>query len=522
MLTDVESTSDGSFQPRGFCFVVFSDKQSAAKAVENGCGVLIDGRECSIDLAVTKEVFEKSKSVICLPSDAIVAKTSESKSLNNLRKKEEESDDVEMEVAKDEENESKNESESGEGIEIEMVAKTKTTPAPNKRIIDATTQKMEEDEGRTIFIRNLSFDSDEKCVRDKFVFWLFLDSHAFSFQSFGAIKWVKITRDAQTKMSRGSAFVNFELQDSAQRALTATNSLLSFLPLTMGPGKGKINSSPNNAMPHLLPETSSGIWIRGRQIFATLAVSKETLKLQISGDTPTTKASPQNSHLLHEGLVLASSPFSSNFTPAQLKIRQDSFDNRKRQLRANLTRFYLSKTRLSIRHMGKGVNEVELKKICLDAVSNYHERNPKFAGNQTKVHLHQYKIIRDKINSAQSLGFGFVEFRETEHALACCRYLTEFGVCVDGKSVDRKVVVEFALEDRVKVMLHQKRTLSGKTPPPSTTSKRKTPPSDSVSSTTHHKKSKSSTPPPATSAQSHPSKLGKNRKIRKSPVAATQ
>ena len=61
-------------------------------------------------------------------------------------------------------------------------------------------------EGKTLFIRNISFDSSEESL------------HAL-FEQFGEIDYCKILEDKRTGHSRGMAFVKYKTAESAEQCL---------------------------------------------------------------------------------------------------------------------------------------------------------------------------------------------------------------------------------------------------------------------------------------------------------------
>jgi len=69
-----------------------------------------------------------------------------------------------------------------------------------------TKQPSDVKEGKTLFIRNISFDSSEESL------------HAL-FEQFGEINYCKILEDRRTGHSRGMAFVKYKTVESAEQCL---------------------------------------------------------------------------------------------------------------------------------------------------------------------------------------------------------------------------------------------------------------------------------------------------------------
>jgi len=65
-------------------------------------------------------------------------------------------------------------------------------------------------EGKTLFIRNVSFDSTEEALQELF-------------EQFGDIEYCKLVVDKRTGHSKGMAFVKFKTTDSAEQCLQETS-----------------------------------------------------------------------------------------------------------------------------------------------------------------------------------------------------------------------------------------------------------------------------------------------------------
>ena len=65
-------------------------------------------------------------------------------------------------------------------------------------------------EGKTLFIRNVSFDSTEEALQELF-------------EQFGDIEYCKLVVDKRTGHSKGMAFVKFKTTESAEQCLQETS-----------------------------------------------------------------------------------------------------------------------------------------------------------------------------------------------------------------------------------------------------------------------------------------------------------
>ena len=81
----------------------------------------------------------------------------------------------------------------------------------HKRSLQTRKPKQSSDvkEGKTLFIRNISFDSSEEALHELF-------------EQFGEIEYCKLLEDKRTGHSRGMAFVKFKTVESAEQCLEET------------------------------------------------------------------------------------------------------------------------------------------------------------------------------------------------------------------------------------------------------------------------------------------------------------
>ena len=94
---------------------------------------------------------------------------------------------------------SEEENEEGAGDSDEELKRKETQTRKTKKPSDVK-------EGKTLFIRNISFDSSEESL------------HAL-FEQFGEIDYCKILEDRRTGHSRGMAFVKYKTVESADQCL---------------------------------------------------------------------------------------------------------------------------------------------------------------------------------------------------------------------------------------------------------------------------------------------------------------
>ncbi|KAJ2299994.1 RNA recognition motif-containing protein, partial [Coemansia sp. RSA 2702] len=165
---------------RGFAFVQMGDYGSAKRAVEKWDQSTLQGRTLSVGMAIAKDRFK------------------EMEEKGEVEKPDFADSDEEMEAA-DSNDESASTAESdGEDCENNMDVDddgeepgTAASDLDDKDQSDVVDESLQE--GCTVFIRNLSFDSDE-------------DDLFEHFRKFGRLRYCRIVYDQQTGRSRGTAF----------------------------------------------------------------------------------------------------------------------------------------------------------------------------------------------------------------------------------------------------------------------------------------------------------------------------
>uniref|UniRef100_A0A8C0MSP0 RNA-binding protein 28 n=1 Tax=Canis lupus familiaris TaxID=9615 RepID=A0A8C0MSP0_CANLF len=259
-------------------------------------------------------------------------------------------------------------------------------------------------EGKTVFIRNLSFDSEEEELGELL-------------QQFGDLKYVRIVLHPDTEHSKGCAFAQFMTQEAAQKCLEAAS-----------------------------PETEGGgLKLDGRQLRVDLAVTRdEAAKLQTKKVKKPTGT--RNLYLAREGLIRAGTKAAEGVSAADM-AKRERFELLKHQ-KLKDQNIFVSQTRLCLHNLPKGVDDKELRKLLLNATRG-----------EKGVRLKECRVMRDlkgvhgKVKG-QSLGYAFAEFQEHEHALTALRHINNnpeiFGPL-------KRPIVEFSLEDRRKLKIKELR-----------------------------------------------------------------
>ncbi|XP_055509262.1 RNA-binding protein 28 [Leucoraja erinacea] len=258
-------------------------------------------------------------------------------------------------------------------------------------------------EGRTIFIRNLSFDTEE-------------DSLGELLEQFGDLKYVRIVMHHDTEHSKGCAFAQFVAKESAQKCVEAADNQCE----------------------------TGGLKLDGRKLNVTIAVSRDEAKKlrQTKSDKPT---GTRNMYLAREGLIRAGMKSAEGMSTSDMTKRM-RFEELKRHKLKDVN-IFVSPTRLCVHNVPKSVTDQQLRKLCLQAAGTKEAR------------IKECRIMRDLQTAktkkdGRSLGYGFVDFTEHSHSLATLRHLNNnpepFGP-------EKRPIVEFSLEDRRKLKIKEMR-----------------------------------------------------------------
>lgn len=443
---------------RGFAFVQFKNLLEAGKALKSMNMKEIKGRTVAVDWAVAKDKYKNTQSASApgeekQPEPKLQKLGKVNGSKEEVMKEEEEEDDGDMEEDDDDEDDD----EDGDD-EKEKNKKSKVTncvqlhkgavkrPVPSESSdedhsdedsgleegdsvdsgedlaqSDTDTEEQEDEdvqvskkkkrklpsdvnEGKTVFIRNLSFDSEEEDLGELL-------------QQFGDLKYVRIVLHPDTEHSKGCAFAQFMTQEAAQKCLAAASA-----------------------------ETEGGgLKLDGRQLKVDLAVTRdEAAKLRTKKVKKPTGT--RNLYLAREGLIRAGTKAAEGVSAADM-AKRERFELLKHQ-KLKDQNIFVSRTRLCLHNLPKAVDDKQLRQLLLNATRG-----------EKGVRIKECKVMRDlkgvygKIKG-QSLGYAFAEFQEHEHALTALRHINNNP---DIYGPQKRPIVEFSLEDRRKLKIKELR-----------------------------------------------------------------
>uniref|UniRef100_A0A9J7XGG4 RNA binding motif protein 28 n=1 Tax=Cyprinus carpio carpio TaxID=630221 RepID=A0A9J7XGG4_CYPCA len=255
-------------------------------------------------------------------------------------------------------------------------------------------------EGRTIFVRNLAFDTDEEGLEEVLL-------------QFGELNYVRVVMNADTGCSKGCAFAQFKSKEAAEKCIAAA-------------------AQDEKEL--------GGIRVDGRRLNILPAVNREDAA-KFKDKKVKTHTGSRNLYLAREGLIRAGTNAAEGVSEADM-AKRTRFEELKRAKLKDIS-IYVSKTRLCVHNLPKSVDQQKLQKLCLSAAGGKGVRI-----TECRV-MYDKKPVRGQV-IGKSLGYGFVEFKEHEHALQALRHLNNNP---DIFGPQKRPIVEFSLEDERKLKL---------------------------------------------------------------------
>ncbi|XP_060891166.1 RNA-binding protein 28 isoform X2 [Labrus mixtus] len=384
---------------RGFAFVLFKNVCEASRALNAMNLKEIKGRQVAVDWAVPKDKFvatQQSSTTENKNTEETTAKQSDAESDSEEDEEEtiQEAPGKKKAAAKTAvQKEEESQSEDEDDDEDDLKAKKKTP----RKLLPSDVQ-----EGRTIFIRNLSFDTEEEGLEEVLL-------------RYGELNYIKIVVHPDTEHSKGCAFAQFKTKEAADKCIAAAEE----------------------------EAASGGIRLDGRKLFVVAAVSREdAAKLKV--DKVKVESGTRNLYLAREGLIRAGTKAAEGVPEADM-IKRTRFEEIKRTKLQSINVF-VSKNRLCIHNLPKSVDNKKLRALCLQGVKS-----------SKGVRIPECRVMYDRKPEkgqamGQSLGYGFVQFEEHEHALSTLRYLNNNP---DIFGPNKRPIVEFSLEDSRKLKIKE-------------------------------------------------------------------
>jgi nucleolar protein 4 len=423
---------------KGFGFVNYLNTVDAKKAIEEGNKIKLRGRQIAVDFTVSKDKYKEFKSNPAAgrgeSSDSDSDDSSESISDSDDEENkaengdegmnENEDDDAEMNDASDEDDDDEDSDDEDDSDEDEA-DNGKKQPQRSSDV----------HMGQTLFLRNLSFDTTEKDVVDRF-------------SEYGDVDYCKLVVDHDTGMPRGTAFLKFKDKSAADLVLETVNDGHD-QPLSLTQNQNKKDKKEKKSFTSLFDNPNT-IVLDGRPLIVSRAVSRTMAENIVSSEKEVKNKDKRNLFLAPEGEITRESPDAKFFTEFELVNLERA--QRDKKLKLANPNFHVSRTRLSLKNLPKDVDEKKLRNIFFEAA--------KKACPGEKIVIKQAKVVRDDTklddkNQPMSRGFGFVEFEDHTHALEALRRVNS----MDSKLLGMKqhINVQFAIENTLVLQKRDRR-----------------------------------------------------------------
>lgn len=369
-----EDAHGGKRVGRGFAFGQFVTREDAVRAVQwSGAGkTKLRGRAVVIDFASDKVVYEanmKARDVAAAAAaeaeggdkqaavggqgkedaeegssdtDTTSSDDDDGSSTEEDDSEDDGSEDTEDEQVEDEDVEDGGES-TQESEQAKLPAAAAASPAPARDV----------SEGRTLFVRNVPFDAAGPDVRA-------------AFARFGDVEFAATVKDRVTNTGKGTAFVKFVSAESAQAALRACELAEESASASSSRSKASLEATASLAT----AATASAVFMAGRRLIVKLAVDREEATAlradrSVATDAEGRRWDKRHLYLAKEGALLGDALAALPALDRQKRERAAS--EKKAKLKSPM--FFVSPTRLSIRNLGKAVDEPALRKLCQESAA---------------------------------------------------------------------------------------------------------------------------------------------------------
>jgi len=264
---------------KGFAFVQFQNHEAASLAVHNLNAKEIAGRMVAVDWALSKDKYEEFVSINSRSNEEHI-------STDEKKPNEDSEDDSEEDNEKDNEEDDKD----SEGDD------EKDNEEDNEDNEEDEKEQDDVNDGATLFIRNLSLDTERLALKKKF----------------GRVKGVYIVRDHQTGKSRGSAFVQFENKSITEEVLQQTYSHIDY----------EFDVESHNL--------ETNIILDGKSLIITRAVNKQKAQQFKQTSNTKEKIDKRNLYLAKEGVIMRNSPAAEGLAQSDITKRERSYKEKKR------------------------------------------------------------------------------------------------------------------------------------------------------------------------------------------------
>lgn len=487
----------GTKQHGGFGFVVYNNLIDAQHAIEQLNGTLLNGRVIAVDYTIDKNTyintldeFDKHKlldnqQINKLAEDK--AKLKEQRRIENIANRDRKRAERGEVVVSDEHNTTDitdrntditdnnsvntgDESSDDDMNDTNDIAQPSPPPAHPTNITPQS----------TIFIRNVSYDTTEQQLFELFT-------------RYGKVNFAKIVMDKQLNRPKGTAFVQFNDDDTAQHVLKISSSGNPQNDMLLTNAQRKLQYSQKSKFNSIVTQQSgTGITLNGRTLHCVIAVSRDDAHRLESSEDAMKRKDKRNLYLMNEGYISPDSDVGKSMNQNDLAKRQQMYNDKKSKLKN--VNYSISRTRLSIRNLPITCDEKQLKSIFLHALKSTADVNVDLSPiSHVQPIITQCKVARsvqkfDTNGLGKSKRYGFIEFNEHLYSLKSLRVINNNPAIF---TATQRPIVEFALVDArkayiaqqklIKIQAAQRLALQQQT----STTDNKTKQTDSTSSTTN-------------------------------------
>ncbi|KAJ4391373.1 RNA recognition motif-containing protein [Gnomoniopsis smithogilvyi] len=463
---------------KGFGFITFKSRKHAERALEEMNGKELDGRTIAVDWAVSKDEWKqqqdadeeneekkpKAKKAKKEEADKTEDKemTEADRDLANFMKTMEDLDSEEDD--NDEEDDDEEDDEEGGGQldsdKEDGDSKDEQDLADDSEELVEEKPKRTTDNSTTVFIRNLPFTSTDESLKEHFT-------------KFGPVRYARVVMNKAIDKPAGTGFVCFFNADDFKACVRSAP--------RHQPSVKNAKSAKHSVLQDETIDSDGRYTIDGRVLQVTQAVSKEEATKLTEAGPGARKGQDKDKrrlYLLSEGTIPKNSPLYNLLTPTEVKLREQSNQQRKKQVMSNPS-LHLSLTRLAIRNLPRNIDSKELKQLARQAIVGFAtdvregkrqelskeeqtrggdedrdaeaKRKDKGVGvvKQAKIvyETKDGKKVKEETGAGKSRGYGFIEYWSHRWALMGLRWLNGHPLKNEaGKTV--RLIVEFAIENQ--------------------------------------------------------------------------
>ncbi|KAL0931631.1 RNA recognition motif containing protein [Colletotrichum truncatum] len=453
---------------KGFGFVTLRGRKNAETALKSLNGKVIDGRPIAVDWAVDKSEWEKQnqdegaaeeEKPKNKKKETPAKKEKPTQNSNNDEDPEDADADLEnffknhMDNLEDEEESDDNQDkdEDDEDDDLSDEEEDLTDSEEDKK--SSPKKQTSSDNKTTIFIRNLPFTVTDEQLKSHFV-------------QFGPVRYARVVMDRATDRPAGTGFVCFVKEEDARACIKGA-------PRTQASGL----PTKHSVLQDETADQDGRYTLDNRLLQVAQAVSKDDAeRLAADGSAKRREKDKRRLFLLNEGQIDTRSSLYQKLTPSEIKMREQSANQRKKLVQSNPT-LHISLTRLAVRNIPRNIGSKELKelarKACVEFATDVKEGKRQPLSKEEKVRSakeakegeHERKVKRkgivrqakiefesregSKVSEAaggRSRGYGFIEYSSHRWALMGLRVLNGYQL-ENENGMKHRLIVEFAIEN---------------------------------------------------------------------------